>query len=180
MISKNSLASPSAEWKALDLSDPVIYKLLKKSLKRLQRERMKEKRPYKERLKNLLNNVHSVRIHNSQDNSCIFIERITEVDGGETDGSSINLSRQSPRNSGLRSGEDAAGERGLGIEGKQRSINSVGDGEDHNNEKYSLMIPKFQKKIIQKLEKILEERQQSGDSSDHSPYRMKLTALDNS
>ena len=43
--------------------------VLKKRLKRLQRERMDGTRPYKERLKNLLNNVHSVRIQTSQDNS---------------------------------------------------------------------------------------------------------------
>ena len=43
--------------------------VLKKRLKMLQRERMDGTRPYKERLKNLLNNVHSVRIQTSQDNS---------------------------------------------------------------------------------------------------------------
>ena len=51
---------------------------------------MYEQRPYKERLKNLLNNIHSVRIHNSQDNSCIFIEKIQEIEGAETDESSEN------------------------------------------------------------------------------------------
>ena len=49
---------------------------------------MDDQRPYKERLKNLLNNVHSVRIHNSQDNSWIFIERVQEQEGWETDKSS--------------------------------------------------------------------------------------------
>jgi hypothetical protein len=51
---------------------------------------------------------------------------------------------------------------------------------ENHNEYHSLMIPKYQKRIIQRLEKIIEERKQSGDSSDHSPYRVKLTAHDNS
>lgn len=61
----------------------------------MQRERNDEQRPFKERLKNLLNNVHSVRIQTSQDNSCIFIERIQEVDGSETDSNSPRLNRGS-------------------------------------------------------------------------------------
>ena len=108
-VSKNSNASP-AEWKNLELTDSEIYKtilnkdwsmssvevfkgsslhftsqVLKKRLKRLQRERMDGTRPYKERLKNLLNNVHSVRIQTSQDNSWILVEKIQEETGSETD-----------------------------------------------------------------------------------------------
>lgn len=51
LYQNNSLASPANEWKSIDLADPEIYKLLRKSLKRLQRERMDEQKPYKERLK---------------------------------------------------------------------------------------------------------------------------------
>ena len=81
------MASPATEWKSIDLCDPEINAILNKSLKQLQRERMAEQKPYKERLKNLLNNVHSVRIQTSSDNSWIFIERIPEV-GSETDSNS--------------------------------------------------------------------------------------------
>ena len=61
-----------------------------------------------------------------------------------------------------------------------RSVASVNSNNDGQSEGHSLMTPKYQNKIIQKLEKILEERKQSGDSSEHSPYRVKLVAHDNS
>jgi hypothetical protein len=77
--------------------------------------------------------------------------------------------------------EESKDQRGnSSVHPKQRSIASVNDDNENNNEKYSLMIPKYQKKIMQRLEKIIEERKQSGDSGERSPYRMKLTALDNS
>lgn len=58
-----------------------------------------------------------------------------------------------------------------------RSGSSVGE---ESKDKHSELISKNQDEIIQRLEKILEERKQAGDSGEHSPYRVKLTALDNS
>lgn len=49
---------------------------------------MDDNKAYRERLQNLLNNVHSVRIQTSQDNSCIFIERIEEESGSDTESKS--------------------------------------------------------------------------------------------
>lgn len=62
LISLNSLESPGQqECNPLDLSDPGVYRVLRKSLKRLRRERQEDQeRPYKERLKNLLNNVRHI------------------------------------------------------------------------------------------------------------------------
>jgi hypothetical protein len=127
---------------------------------------MDEQKPFKDRLKNLLNNVHSVRIQTSQDNSCIFIERIYN---------------NSPGTNARDSNEESTEERGnSSVDAPPRSHASINEQSEDQNENHSLMVPKYQKKIIQRLEKIIEERKQSGDSNDHSPYRVKLTAHDNS
>ncbi|CAI2360989.1 unnamed protein product [Moneuplotes crassus] len=167
----NSLGSPSAEWKPIDLSDPEIYSILKRSLKRLQRERVRGQRKYKERLRNLLNNVHSVRIQTSQDNSCTLIERVQDYEGSETESNSDSN----------QINEEFKEERGiLHSSHNPRSSSSInGDGNIQNDNNSSL-ISQNQDVIIKRLEKILEERKLAGDSGEHSPYRVKLTALDNS
>ena len=138
---------------------------------------MDEQKPYKERLKNLLDNVHSVKIHNSQDNSWIFIEKVHNLSSSDTDESS----NSSDSDNEQRSGEESKNRlRAPGAHPHSRSIASVNGENEANNDKHSLMMPKYQNKIIKKLEKILEERKQRGESGDRSPYRVKLTALDNS
>jgi hypothetical protein len=92
-----------------------------------------------------------------------------------------SIYNHSPRTNARDSNEESTEERGnSSVDAPPRSHASINEQSEDQNENHSLMVPKYQKKIIQRLEKIIEERKQSGDSSDHSPYRVKLTAHDNS
>lgn len=57
---------------------------------------------------------------------------------------------------------------------------SLNERKDLPEESKTCLISQHQDVIISRLEKILEEREQAGDSGEHSPSRVRLTALDNS
>ena len=57
---------------------------------------------------------------------------------------------------------------------------STSPNNEEGKENPSCMISKYKNKIIHQLEKIMAERKQAGSSGEQSPYRVKLSALDNS